>query len=112
MVTSKPWTLIQNKGFSETHDQWLNTVSGFILVQHHPEGVESCEQGVESQEEELHEVDKEEEAAEVLIGFAENENDERMRDEEMDGGDAVMRAEDKEDVDEAQNEEEVMEEGD
>lgn len=108
VVTSKPWSLIHNDLYSETSDKGLNPVPGSVQLHrhHHLEGEETQEEGEETEEEVVDE--KEELEEEVLMGVAESENDERMKE-----GDAVNMAKDGEkekekDADEVQKEEGAM----
>lgn len=84
VAISKPWSLIHKDVFSET-SEWLNTVSGSVLLHHHrpSEGVELEVVELEEFEDEQEEIEEE-----VVIGVAEAKNDE-MSDEGMEEADAV-----------------------
>lgn len=89
VVTSKPWSVIHHNT-SETSDEWLNTVSGSVLLHHHPpEGEESWEEGEDSEHEKEEFYVGQELEEEVLIGVPETENDEMSDDERMEEGKPV-----------------------
>lgn len=76
VVTSKPWSFIHKHTYPETSDGLWSTMSGSILLRHHPLEEDKQLQEEEEMEEELFVEEELEE--EVLMGITEDKIDLEM----------------------------------